>query len=160
MAKVYLALGSNIGDSIGCIKSAIKLLGAELQNMQVAHMYISKAVGYTDQPDFYNTAITGETTRTPHELLKFAKDIEQKMGRVHRFRWGPREIDIDLIFYDDQILDTPELTIPHPRFAERDFVLRPLVDIESGKIDPISNTTIDALLAALPGDGQAILQKV
>src|SRR4051812_44554807 len=120
METVYLALGSNVGDSQEHIKKAVQLLGESLQHIKRAPIYRSKAVGYTDQPNFLNTAIEGQTQLSPQKLLKFIKDVEKRVGRVARFRWGPREIDIDIIFYGDQIVEQDGLTIPHARFAERD----------------------------------------
>src|SRR5207253_47825 len=104
MTEVYLALGSNVGDSQAYITKAVKLLGSDIKNIRQAPIYRSKAVGYTDQPDFLNTAIQGRTALSPQELFKFIKEIEQRIGRIERFRWGPREIDIDIILYDNQIL--------------------------------------------------------
>lgn len=149
MTVIYLALGSNVGDSTTHIQEALKLLSDKISNIQSAPMYISKAVGYTDQPDFYNTAAYGETNLSPAELLKFVKIVEESVGRVKRFRWGPREIDVDIIFYDDTILETETLTIPHPRFNERDFVLRPLCDIAPDFVDPTTGKTIQQLLSEL-----------
>jgi 2-amino-4-hydroxy-6-hydroxymethyldihydropteridine diphosphokinase len=157
VATVFLALGSNVGDSGANMRKSIELLGEKVTNITEAPVYSSKAVGYTDQPDFLNTAVRGETALSPFDLLGFVKDIEQEVGRVHRFRWGPREIDIDVIFYDDQKLETPDLTIPHPRFAERDFVLRPICDIDSSWKDPVSGKTCKELLAALPTSELSIL---
>lgn len=167
MAKVYLALGSNVGDSRGYIEKAIGLLGdpgstsgATLQDIQRAPIYRSKAVGYTDQADFLNTAVSGQTSLSPEELLAFIKKTEQQIGRVERFRWGPREIDIDIIFYDDRILETADLTLPHPAFRQRDFVLRPLQDLDPQLSDPVSSRTVSELLGQLPADATSILRKV
>jgi len=156
---VFLALGSNVGDSRANINQAVRLLSEKVTNITEAPVYTSKAVGYTDQPDFYNTAVRGDTELTPIELLKFVKDVEAKVGRVVRFRWGPREIDIDIIFYGDQMLDSEVLTIPHPRFAERDFVLKPICDIDQSFIDPLSNKTVGELLKALPPTQLSILEQ-
>ncbi len=148
---VYLALGSNVGDSHAHIKEAIELLaGGVIEDIKRAPLYTSKAVGYTDQPDFLNTAISGRTELQPLELLRAIKQIERRVGRIQRFRWGPREIDIDIIFYGDTLLDTPDLVIPHPRFAERGFVVQPLVDLEPTLADPQSGQTVAELLARLP----------
>ena len=149
MTEVYLALGSNVGDSVAYINKAVELLGQKVDGLTRAALYRSKPAGYTDQPDFLNTAVSGQTALDPSELFKFIKDVEERVGRVARFRWGPREIDIDIIFYGDQILDTEKLTIPHPRFQERDFVLRPLADLNPGFKDPRSGQTVGELLAAV-----------
>ncbi len=125
MPVVYLALGSNVGDSRGYIEQAIELLSDKVQGIQTAPIYKSKATGHTDQPDFLNTAIRAHTDLTPDDLLEFVNEVEQKVGRVERFHWGPREIDIDIIFYDDLMQKTEKLTLPHPHFRDRDFVLKP-----------------------------------
>jgi 2-amino-4-hydroxy-6-hydroxymethyldihydropteridine diphosphokinase len=157
MHTVFLALGSNVGDSQQHIATAIQLLNERLTNITQAPIYSSRAVGYTDQPDFYNTAIRGETDLEPEDLLLFVKAIEKQIGRIERFRWGPREIDIDIIFYDDKTLDTQTLTIPHPRFTERDFVLRPICDIDASHVDPVSKLAVRDLLEKLPPSELAII---
>lgn len=156
MAVVYLALGSNVGDSKRHLALAEELLQEVVSCAVSAPLYASKAAGYTDQADFLNTVISGQTELTPLELLKFIKVVESKVGRTATFRWGPREIDIDIILYDDFVLDGPDLTIPHPRFAERDFVLKPLSDLCADLIDPRSKQPIQALLEALPAAERSI----
>jgi 2-amino-4-hydroxy-6-hydroxymethyldihydropteridine diphosphokinase len=160
MATVFLALGSNVGDSKALIADAIARIGERVHNIVAAPMYVSKAVGYADQPDFYNTAIRGETDLSPVELLAFVKNVEAEMGRVHRFRWGPREIDIDIIYFSDVVLDTPELTIPHARAHERDFVLRPIASIDPSFTDPRQKCTVQTLLEKLPPDDLAVLRRL
>ncbi len=150
MAVIYLALGSNVGDSQTYIEKTIELLTKSVDNIVRAPIYITKAVGYTDQADFLNAAVRGETSLSPQELLNFVKAIERHVGRVQRFQWGPREIDVDIIFYDREILNIPGLTIPHPRFRERDFVLRPISDINPAFIDPVTGKSVQELLESLP----------
>jgi len=157
MATVFLALGSNVGDSGANIRQAVELLKEKISDITEAPIYSSKAVGYTDQPDFLNTAVRGETELGPEELLEFVKSIEKRIGRIFRFRWGPREIDIDIIFYGDQLLASQRLTIPHPSFAQRDFVLRPICDIDPNWKDPASGRTCQELLDSLPDSELAIL---
>lgn len=159
MAVVYLALGSNVGKSVEYINQAIDLLAKSVSDIQQAKMYRSKAVGYTDQADFYNTAVVGTTNLSPQELLVFVKNIEQEVGRKKRFRWGPREIDIDIIFYDDLMLNESNLQVPHTEFQERDFVLQPLCDLNPGFIDPKSNLPINELLAKIPKDQRSIFKQ-
>lgn len=150
MATIFLALGSNVGDSQAHIEKAIELLGEKVGNITRAPIYISKAVGFTEQPDFLNTAIKGQTDLKPRELLRFVKDVEQKVGRIQRFRWGPREIDVDIIFYASEVMDKPGLTIPHPRFKERDFVLKPICDLNPEYVDPLTRLSVQTLLSNLP----------
>jgi 2-amino-4-hydroxy-6-hydroxymethyldihydropteridine diphosphokinase len=160
MTTVYLALGSNVGDSAGHIKRAVELLRPVLGGLQQAPLYRSRAVGYTDQPDFLNTALSGTTDLEPLELLQCLKQIERQVGRTPTFRHGPREIDIDIIFYDDLELQTPELTLPHPEFTARDFVLQPLVDLNPFLINPANGQTVQALLAQLESRQRSIIQKI
>lgn len=160
MTTVYLALGSNVGDSAQYITKSLDLLGSTLNNIQQAPLYISKAVGYTDQADFFNTAISGQTELSPQALLHVINEVEQQVGRVKRFRWGPREIDIDIIFYGNQTLQSENLTIPHPSFRERDFVLQPLVDLNSKMVDPVSQKTVKQLLSELAPSQLSIIRRV
>jgi 2-amino-4-hydroxy-6-hydroxymethyldihydropteridine diphosphokinase len=149
-------LGSNVGDSKAYIAKAVDLLGQSVRDIVQAPLYTSKAVGYTDQPDFINTAVRGTTSLSPTELLHFVKAIEQEIGRIYRFRWGPREIDIDVIYYDDVVFNSPELTIPHPRCRERDFVLRPIADIDPSYTDPVAQRSVSDLLALLSATERSI----
>lgn len=137
MHTIFLALGSNVGDQEGNIAQAVSLLKEKVEGISLAPLYRSKAVGVTNQPDFVNTALSGKTNLTPQELLTFVKQIEQKVGRVYRYRWGPREIDIDIIFYDALVVKSDNLEIPHPRAHERDFVLRPIADLSPSLIHPV-----------------------
>jgi len=156
MATVYLALGSNVGDGDRQFDRAIELLMPALSHVQQAPRYSSKAVGFTDQPDFLNTVISGETDLDPKQLLELTQSVEQHVGRVKRFHWGPREIDIDIIFYDNRVIELPDLSIPHPRFSERDFVLKPLKDLSPELVDPLTHNTVKALYDQLSEDKRSI----
>ncbi|HEX8931821.1 MAG TPA: 2-amino-4-hydroxy-6-hydroxymethyldihydropteridine diphosphokinase, partial [Patescibacteria group bacterium] len=146
MYTVFLALGSNIGNKKEQINSAVKLLGQQIKNIQLAKFYETKPMYYEDQEDFLNTALKGETELSPEELLKFVKTIEKKLGRQKRFRNGPREIDIDILFYDDLILNEKNLIIPHPQIPEREFVLKPLMDMAPDFIHPVLQKSIHEIL--------------
>jgi 2-amino-4-hydroxy-6-hydroxymethyldihydropteridine diphosphokinase len=146
-----MALGSNIADKQQYVLQAVSKLKAYTSNVRTASMYSSKAVGYTDQPDFLNTAVEVETELSPLELLKVIKKIE--------FRWGPREIDIDIIFYQDEVLELQELTIPHPRYMERDFVLKPLIELDPAHKDPRSHKKLVDMLASLPVTSLSVYAK-
>jgi 2-amino-4-hydroxy-6-hydroxymethyldihydropteridine diphosphokinase len=159
MTLVYLAVGSNIGDSAGHIKQAIGLLREVLGDLRQAPVYVSKAVGYTDQPDFLNTAVSGGTDLEPEALLDRLMSIEQQVGRRATFHWGPREIDIDIIFYGDQVVETGKLTIPHLGFRDRDFVLQPLSDLDSRLTDPVSGQTIQQLLNKIDPSNRSIIKR-
>ncbi len=149
MEKVFLGIGSNVGERIIYIKKAVNLLSDILTDMEIAPLYISKAVGFEDQPDFINTVVSGYTNLPPDDLLKKIKDIEKKVGRIKRFRWGPREIDIDILFYGNLLVEKNELIIPHPRIQERDFVLKPLSDLDPDFVHPVFKKTVKELLLNL-----------
>jgi 2-amino-4-hydroxy-6-hydroxymethyldihydropteridine diphosphokinase len=149
LKTVFLGLGSNIGNRGEYIKRAITLLSEKIKNIQVAKMYRSKPYGYENQNYFLNTALKGQTTLHPQQLLDFVKDVEKKVGRVKRFHWGPREIDIDILFYEDLILETENLKIPHPLLHERDFVLKPLSDLQPDFIHPVLKKSVKEILKNL-----------
>ena len=157
MTTVYLALGSNVGDSQKNLDNSILALQKHLSNIEQAPRYHSKAVGFTDQPDFLNTAVRAGTMLTPGELLAFIKQVEKDSGRVESFHWGPRELDIDIIFYGDQVVNKPNLQIPHTEFANRDFVLQPLCDLDPDLVDPVSKRTVRDLLEQLPPATRSII---
>ncbi len=159
MATIYLALGSNVGDSREHIEQAIRLLGNQVNNIQRAPVYRAKAVGYTEQADFLNTAISGQTELNPEKLLEFIQTVEEEIGRIERFRWGPREIDIDIIFYDDLQQQGEALTLPHPEFRSRDFVLQPLKDLNPDLEDPVSGQTVSQLLEKIPKKDKSIVDE-
>ncbi|WP_456383281.1 2-amino-4-hydroxy-6-hydroxymethyldihydropteridine diphosphokinase [Persephonella sp.] len=146
MEKVFIGLGSNIGDRESFIRRAIEYMSIKITDIKQAPIFISRAVGFTDQPDFYNTVISGYTDMSPEELLTFLKETEQKVGRIKRFRWGPREIDIDILLYGNQVIEENGLVIPHPRLHERDFVLQPMVYLQPDLIHPLLKKTMAELL--------------
>lgn len=149
MKKVILALGSNIGDKKKNLKKAIDILKEKVNICKISKIYVSKAVGYTSQPDFYNMVLIGRTNLTPFELLTFIKKVERRVGRIYRFHWGPREIDIDIIFYENFVIKTEKLRIPHPFMHKRDFVLKPLLEIEPTLKHPVYKKTVKELYGAL-----------
>jgi 2-amino-4-hydroxy-6-hydroxymethyldihydropteridine diphosphokinase len=145
MNEVYLGLGSNVGDRLLNLNKAIELLSEKIQILKKSKIYVSKAVGYTDQPDFYNMVLYGRTDLSPEELFNFIKDVEKNAGRVYRFHWGPREIDIDILFYNDLVYKSDKLNIPHPRLHERDFVLLPLIELNPKLFHPVLNKRVSDL---------------
>ncbi len=157
---IYLALGSNVGEREVNISKAVKLLGEKLRSVIVSEIYETLPVGYQDQGNFVNTALEAETSMSPNELLSFIKGIEKEVGRIERFPWGPREIDIDLIFYGVEIYKDSNLVIPHKRMHERDFVLRPLVDLNPNLVHPILGKTVEMLLRELPVQNQSVLSRL
>jgi len=127
----FLGLGSNVGDRERWLAEAVRRLD-ERPDVRVAArspIYETDPVGLTDQPAFLNMAVRIETSLPPESLLQATMGIERELGRVRTVRWGPRTIDIDILLYDDDSVQTPSLTIPHPRLAERAFVLVPLFDV-------------------------------
>ena len=157
MHKVYLALGSNIGDRNSFIEKAIELLSEKVVVNKCGSIYETKAVGYTDQDNFLNTVVSGKTGLKPKELLSFIKDVEKRLGRVESFPWGPREIDVDILFYDDLVYHDEILLIPHPLIAKRDFVLVPFSEIDEDFMHPVFKKTIKELLKDFPEKDKSII---
>ena len=125
MVQAYLGLGSNIGDRKQQLLKAIDLIG-NIKGIKVtkqSSIYETAPIGYTDQPNFLNLCLEIETELSPQQLLKHCLDIEQQLHRVREIRWGPRTLDIDILLYSDNIIETDNLSIPHPRMQERAFVL-------------------------------------
>ena len=129
MATAYLCLGSNLGKREENLRQALTLLSLKVNLEGVSSIYETESVGYTEQSLFLNLICRIATNLPPEELLHLAKDIETRMGRVPSFPNAPRPIDIDILFYEDKIMETPNLTIPHPRLQDRAFVLVPLAEI-------------------------------
>jgi 2-amino-4-hydroxy-6-hydroxymethyldihydropteridine diphosphokinase len=149
MSKVYLGLGSNLGDREDALRRALSLLGLVMTVQAVSSLYETEPVGYTAQDTFLNAVVRGETSLAASDLLVKAKEIEQQVGRTPTVRWGPRVVDIDLLSYNDTVSDDSALTLPHPRLAERAFVLVPLSEIDPDWRHPLLAQTARALLARL-----------
>ncbi len=160
MNKVFLGLGSNVGDKKRNIEEAVKLLSEKIENIKVAKIYISRAVGYENQDDFLNTVISGETELNIGELFEFIKNVEKQVGRKYRFRWGPREIDIDILFFNDLIFEDENIKIPHPRIQERDFVLKPLADLDKNFVHPVLKKSVKEMLNELSEENFSIIGEI
>lgn len=134
MEIAHLALGSNIGDSVGSIRRAVTAIDADANCRVIGRssFYLTKPVGVEDQPDFVNAVVSVETSLEPRKLLALCKHIEQKLGRTRTIRWGPRVIDIDVLVYGDRIIEEEDFTVPHPRMMERAFVMIPLAELAPG----------------------------
>lgn len=144
---VYFGLGSNLGDREHNLQAALDALAAFVRVTAVSSVYDTAPLLITDQPRFHNAVCAGYTSLAPLELLHTIKDLEEVLGRVEGVRYGPRLIDIDLLFYDQRVSDSPELTLPHPRLVERAFVLAPLAEIASDLLHPGVRLTVGNLAA-------------
>ena len=148
----FLALGSNQGDRSRNLELAIALLEPQVRPTQTSPVYTTPPWGYLAQNEFLNQVIEVETALQPIQFLQVLKDIERRLGRTPTFRDGPRIIDLDILFYDDLVHNSPLLTIPHPHLQERAFVLVPLNDIAPDFLHPVLGKTIQDLLAELPAE--------
>lgn len=147
---VYIALGANLDDRLKILQEAVTRLLPQVQPRASSPVYQTAPWGFSDQPDYLNQVIEAGTDLEPLELLKYLKGLEVQLGRKPTFRYGPRLIDLDILFYDDLILDTPELVIPHPRLHERDFVLIPLSDLAPDLVHSGLGCTVTEILARVP----------
>ncbi len=150
---VYLALGSNLGDRLANLKTAISNLTPQMSLKAKSPVYETPPWGYADQGAFLNQVVKVETYMAAPNMMRHLKRLETALGRTPSFENGPRVIDIDILFFDNEVIDMPPLAIPHPRLHERAFVLVPLADIAADFIHPASNKTIKQLLAGVDQKG-------
>ena len=160
MEIIFLALGSNIENRKQHIETAIDLLREKVHDIVVAPLYETKPRYFEDQQNFFNTVLRGFTDLKPRELLQYTQTVQQEVGRVERFRNGPREIDIDILVYDQIVYKDKDLEIPHPRLRERDFVLQPFADINPDFLHPVLKKTVKELLATLPEEEISVIKMV
>jgi 2-amino-4-hydroxy-6-hydroxymethyldihydropteridine diphosphokinase len=147
----YIALGSNVGDKLlQCRKAITEILKIDRHRLLArSSFYKTLPIGYADQDWFVNGVIKLETELEAHELLRSFKDLELRLGRRETFRWGPRTIDLDLLFFDDEQIQSEDLVIPHPLLHERQFVLVPLAEIDPHLVHPALRQTTGELLTQL-----------
>ena len=146
-----IALGSNLGNREQCLRDAAAALGNSLVDLQLSSIHETDPIGVRDQPRFLNAAAIGDASLPARDLLTVLLTIERRFGRERPFKGAPRTIDLDLILYGDAIIDEPGMQVPHPRFRERLFVLKPLAEIAPDWKDPVTGLTVAELLARASG---------
>lgn len=149
--RAYLSIGSNLGDKEGYLNQAVKALFKDkrIKNLRVSDYIVTKPYGGVEQDDFLNGAIGLDTLYTPEELLHLLQRLEQEAGRERKVHWGPRTLDLDMIFYDKLVLETEELVLPHPDMENRTFVLKPMCQLNKNYRHPILQKTMEQLLKTL-----------
>lgn len=158
MERVFLSLGSNVGDRQQNLRQAMAELSklSDTKLVQASSLYRTQPVDRIDQPEFLNAAAEIETGWEPEELLAALQGIEALLGRVRQERWGPRTLDLDIIYYGSRILKSPRLEIPHPRAQQRAFVLAPLAEIAGSWVDPVLGITVREMWERLKDSGQSV----
>ena len=146
---IYLGLGANLGNRHQNMSRAIDMMSNSVDVRRISSCYETEPLGYARQPRFLNAVCEAATTLPPDELLAFLKEIECRLGRRPGFANAPRPMDIDILFYGDRVMRSPDLIIPHPRIEERGFVLVPLAEIAPELVHPVSGKTVREMLARL-----------
>lgn len=149
MATIYIGIGGNLGDRAGLLARAVEQLSAAFGPIEMSSLYETEPVGYADQPQYLNAVVRAKSSLEPHEILAILQRIELDLGRVRSFPSAPRTVDLDFLFYDDLVLDSDDLTLPHPRLHERFFVLVPLAEIAPNLVHPRLRQTASAMLNEL-----------
>jgi len=150
MPSALIGIGSNLGNREENCRNALRLISEKAGTLiKQSSMYETQPWGVKDQPEFINMAVEIETRAEPGVLLNILKGIEHELGRKKTSRWGPRRLDLDILFYNDFVIDTPDICIPHPFMHVREFVLRPLSEIAPDKMHPVLKKTVKELLSEL-----------
>ncbi len=152
--RAYVGLGSNLGDRRATIEQAVELLGADagVRVVAISSLRQTEPWGPVAQPPYLNGAVALDTTLTPRALLDLLLRTEERLGRVRGERWGPRTVDLDLLLYDDAVVDEPGLAVPHPRLHERLFVLEPLAELDPALVVPGQGSVAELLAAMTPDE--------
>jgi 2-amino-4-hydroxy-6-hydroxymethyldihydropteridine diphosphokinase len=145
-----LSAGSNLGERMTYLDFAVSWLREAGKEIRASAVYETQPVGFDEQPWFLNIAVELQTSMAALDLLECCRRIEEAAGRTREIRWGPRTLDLDILLYGDCVVHEPNLSIPHPRMAERRFVLRPLADIAPDAVHPVLNKTVRKLLDSCP----------
>ncbi len=158
MNDIFLSLGSNVGNRGANLQTAlVNLEQWEVRVLRSSSIYETEPFGKKDQGNFFNLAVQVKTDRTPEDLLMVLHAIERSMGRERKEPWGPRTIDLDILFYGDKVKNDDHLTIPHRHLADRRFVLEPLAEIAPGFVHPVLKKTVEQLLKECTDKGTVTL---
>ncbi len=160
MEKIFIGLGSNLGDREKNLKSAINLLSQSMKIEAVSSIYETEPWGEPNQPNFYNAVVNANCGISPFELLKNLKDMEKKLGRKKDRRRGTRIIDLDILLFGNEIITTDQLTIPHKQLLLRDFFLEPMLEINSDLLNPTDNLPLSEYLERMPEQLRTVISKI
>lgn len=158
ISEAYIGLGSNLGNSLANLDAAIGFMRRFAVEVQPSPVYRTSPQGFRNQPAFYNAVCRISTRLTPFELIERLLEIEAAVGRRRTFRNAPRILDLDVLFYNRLVIESPPLVLPHPRMSERLFVLRPLADIAPQLKHPVSGLTVREMLSALGDQDDGMME--